>query len=210
MPLSQPITPGEVDWTGENPGILLKNDDGSFAAMALFFRVAWSPVGQGQVLLLYGTPNAAEAAPGAPNLLLSDNDVLSQYLLHNFIGKLAAFRDSPAFDNLVHVSAQAIRSSGDPMSHRYSETVAGEGYSVELVWEDLESPRALELTPQQVGTGEHTMFTLLVPAREAQIIVNGHSLPGKVGTRVQAGVETTSAFLYFSETWVIPPAEAAP
>jgi hypothetical protein len=49
------------------------------------------------------------------------------------------------------------------------------------------------------------MFTLLVPAREAHIIVNGHSLPGKVGTRMQAGVETTTAFLYFSETWVIPP-----
>ena len=49
------------------------------------------------------------------------------------------------------------------------------------------------------------MFTLLVPAQSAQIIVNGASLPGKVGSRVQAGMETTSAFLYFSETWVIPP-----
>ena len=209
MPLSEPITPGQVDWTGENPGILLKNDDESFAAMALFFRVAWSPVGQGQVLLLYGTPGNAEAAPDAPNILLSDNDALSDYLLENFIGKLGAFRDSPAFDNLTHVSAQSIRSSGDPMGHRYTETVAGEGYSVELVWEDLESPRALELTPEQVGTGEHTMFTLLVPARQAQIIVNGKSLPGAVGTRVQAGMETTTAFLYFSETWVIPPAESA-
>jgi len=69
----------------------------------------------------------------------------------------------------------------------------------------LEPPRALELAPDQVGTGAHTMFTLLVPARDAQIIVNGHNLAGKVGTRMQAGVETTTAFLYFSETWVIPP-----
>ena len=209
MPLSKPITPGTVDWTGENPGILLKNEDGSFTAMALFFRVAWSPVGQGQVLLLYGTPGKADADAGAPNILLSDNAELSQYLLDNFIGKLGAFRDSPAFDNLTHVVAQSIYSSGDPMGHRYTETVAGEGYSVELVWEDLESPCALELTPDQVGTGEHTMFTLLVPAQKAQIIVNGKSLPGAVGTRVQAGMETTSAFLYFSETWVIPPAESA-
>ena len=209
MPLSEPITPGTVDWTGENPGILLKNEDGSFAAMALFFRVAWSPVGQGQVLLLYGTPGSAEADPGAPNIMLSDNADLSSYLLDNFIGKLGAFRDSPAFDNLTHLVAQTVRSGGDPMGHRYTESVAGEGYSVELVWEALEAPLALELTPQQVGTGEHNMFTLLVPAREAQIIVNGKSLPGAVGTRVQAGMETTSAFLYFSETWVIPPAESA-
>lgn len=207
MPLSEPITPGVVDWTGENPGILLKNDDGSFAAMALFFRVAWSPVGQGQVLLLYGSPDEAEASTDAPNLILSDNHALSEYLLENFIGRLAAFRDAPAFNNLEHLVAHSVETSGDPMSHRYSETISGEGYSVELVWEDLEAPRALELEPEQVGSGIHTMYTVLVPARAAQIIVNGRSLPGELGTRVQAGFETTTAFLYFSETWIIPPGQ---
>ena len=48
------------------------------------------------------------------------------------------------------------------------------------------------------------MFTLLVPARKAWIMVNGRSLPGAVGKRLQAGMETTTAFLYFGETWVIP------
>jgi len=205
MPLAQPITPGRVDWTGENPGILLKDANGDFSAMALFFRVAWSPAGQGQVLLLYGTPGAAEGPPGAPNVMLADNVVLARYLRENFIGKLAAFRAAPAFDALPVRLAQSVRSSGDPMGHRYAETVAGEGLVVELVWEGLEAPRALELTPEQVGTREHVMFTLLVPARSAQIIVNGRALPGTVGTRVQAGMETTTAFLYFSETWIIPP-----
>ena len=65
MPLSEPVTPGVVDWTGENPGILLKDAQGNFSAMALFFRVAWSPVGQGQVLLLYGTPDQVEGTPNA-------------------------------------------------------------------------------------------------------------------------------------------------
>ena len=205
MPLPEPITPGVVDWTGENPGILLKNDDGGFSAMALFFRVAWSPAGQGQVLLLYGSPAQAEGSPEAPNVLISDNADLAKFLKDNFIGKLAAFRDAPAFDDLPHLTATAVRTSGDPMSHRYSETISGEGVAVELVWEDLQAPRALELTPDQVGTGEHTMFTLLVPAGSAQIIVNGNTLPGSVGTRTQAGMKTTTAFLYFSETWVIPP-----
>lgn len=205
MPLPEPVTPGVVDWTGENPGILLKDDSGAFSAMALFFRVAWSPAGQGQVLLLYGTPDAAAGPPGAPNVMLADNLDLARFLKAQFIGRLAAFRDAPAFDALPIRSAQAVRTQGDPMGHRYCETVAGEGLTVELVWEDLEPPKALELTPDQVGTGMHTMFTLLVPARSAQIIVNGTSLPGSVGERVQAGFETTTAFLYFSETWVIPP-----
>jgi len=205
MPLNEPVTPGVVDWTGENPGILLKGEDGNFSAMALFFRVAWSPVGQGRVLLLFGSPSKAAGTPDAPNVLMSDNTDLARYLKDNFIGKLAAFRDAPAFESLPLRSVQAVRTSGDPMGHRYSETISSEGLTVELVWEDLEPPRALELTPDQVGTGEHTMFTLLVPAQNAQIIVNGHSLPGQVGRRVQAGYETTTAFLYFSETWVIPP-----
>jgi len=206
MPLPEPVTPGVVDWTGENPGILLKEADGNFSAMALFFRVAWSPVGQGQVLLLYGTPDAVAGPAHAPNVMMADNMALAAYLKDNFIGKLAAFRRAPAFESLPLKSVQAVRSDGDPMSDRYSETVTGEGLSIQLIWENLEDPKALELTPDQVGTGEHTMFTLLVPAQNAQIIVNGHRLPGKVGTRVQAGFETTTAFLYFSETWVIPPA----
>ena len=49
------------------------------------------------------------------------------------------------------------------------------------------------------------MSTLLIPAKVGRIFVNGRELPGTVGTRVQAGMETTTAFLYFAETWVIPP-----
>jgi hypothetical protein len=206
MPLSEPVTPGVVDLTGENLGILLKDAQGNFSAMALFFRVAWSPVGQGQVLLLYGTPDQVEGTANAPNVLMADNMALAAFLKDNFIGKLGAFRAAPAFDRLPLRAVQSVRSDGDPMGPRYSETISGEGLSVQLVWEGLEEPKALELTPDQVGTGEHTMFTLLVPARTAQIIVNGHALPGTVGSRVQAGFETTTAFLYFSETWVIPPA----
>lgn len=207
MPLSQPITPGVVDWTGENPGILLKNDDGSFSAMSLFFRIAWSPVGQGQVMLIYGTPDQEQGTYEAPNVILSDNEKLSHYLLDNFIGRLGVFRDAPAFNGLNHLVAQSIQTEGDPMGHRYSEVVSGEGCHVQLVWEDLEAPGALELMPHQVGSGIHSMFSVLVPAQRGSILVNGKPLPGKPGTRVQAGVETSTAFLYFTETWIIPPNE---
>lgn len=205
MPLDEPITPGRVDWTGENPGILLKRPDGTFSAMALFFRVAWSPVGQGQVLLLYGSPDSEEGTPASPNLLISDNFALGEFLKTNFIARLDAFRNASPFEHLSHVDAHSVSSDGDPMSDRYTETVTAEGVTVQLVWEALEPPIALELTPEQVGTRCHTMFTLLVPAQKASIFVNGIPLPGELGTRVQAGMETTTAFLYFSETWVIPP-----
>ena len=206
MPLEAPITPGTVDWTGENPGIILKADDDSIAAAALFFRIAWSPVGQGTVLMLYGTPGAAEGPANAPNVLISDNPALTEFLRTGFIQSLEGFAKLPAFNGLHHRDLTAARQTGDPMGPRFTETVCAEGLAVELVWEGLESPKALELPPEMTGTGAHTMFSLLVPAREGRIFVNGAALPGRVGKRVQAGFETTTAFLYFSETWVLPPA----
>lgn len=205
MPLNTPVTPGAVDWTGENPGIILKNTDGSNAAMALFFRIAWSPVGQGNVLVLYGMPDQADGTDQAPNIMLSDNHDLGEFLRDNFVARLGGFSEIPPFVGLAHKSIQSVRTSGDPMSKRYTETVVSEGLTIELVWEGLEPPLALELPPELTGTQAHTMFSLLVPAREAAIMVNGHALPGDVGTRVQAGFETTTAFLYFSETWIFPP-----
>jgi hypothetical protein len=208
LPLEQSITPGRVNWTGENPGILLKErEDGPFTAMALFFRIAWSPVGQGHVLLLYEHPERAESLPRSCNVIVSDNEPLAWFLKDTFIGKLPAFRDVPAFAAAEHVPARAVRASGDPMSHRYCEAVAADGIAVELVWEGLEPPMALELSPELTGTKEHTMFTVLVPARSASIMLNGRPLPGRPAKRVQAGIETTSAFLYFSETWILPPVD---
>ena len=208
MPIEPPVTPGKVDWSGENPGILLKHPDGTNAAMALFFRIAWSPVGQGQVLLLYGKPDHAEGSAEAPNILLSDNASLGEFLRDNFVARLAGFSQIPPFASLEHKRLTTVRTSGDPMGTRYSDTVVADGLTVELVWEGLAPPKALELPPEMTGTKAHTMFSLLVPAREAAILVNGHPLPGTVGTRVQAGFETTTAFLYFSETWVFPPEPA--
>ena len=208
MPLNTPLTSGTVDWTGENPGIILKNPDGSTSAMALFFRIAWSPVGQGCALLLYGAPDAATGTPGAPNILLSETAALGEFLRDNFIARLPGFSEIPPFAGLRHERLHSVRTSGDPMGTRYTETVVADGLTVELVWEGLEPPMALELPPELTGTKAHTMFSLLVPARRAAIMVNGHALPGAVGERVQAGFETTTAFLYFSESWIFPPEPA--
>ena len=205
MRADSPLASGTVDWTGENPGILLKESaDGPFSAMALFFRIAWSPAGQGQVLLLYARPGGPGGSSQRDNVLIGDNPALAEYLKTNFIGLLPTFRDVPAFSDLPHLQALRVRTDGDPMGRRYVETVVAPDMVVELVWEDLESPRALELPPELTGTKAHSMSTLLVPARSASIFVSGRRLPGQPAKRVQAGVETTTAFLYFSETWVRP------
>lgn len=43
-----PINPGKVEWSGENPGIYLKESaDGPFVSLVSFFRVICSPHGRG-------------------------------------------------------------------------------------------------------------------------------------------------------------------
>lgn len=206
MPLPEPLNPGTIFWTGDNPGIMLKErDDGPWSALALFFRIAWSPVGQGHALLLLEKPDLPKSLPEAANVVMSDNEPLARLLMSEFVGKLRAFSDPPGFKAAKTLSIAEVYATGDPGS-RYTEVVKGNGLTVELVWDGLGRPTALELPPPLTGTKQHTMFSILVESRDPAIVVNGRRLPGRPVPRVQAGIQTTSAFLYFAETWISPPA----
>jgi hypothetical protein len=60
--MADPILfPGTVEWSGENPGISLKETpDGPFVALASFFRVVLSPHGRGHALMLLQAPQDAD------------------------------------------------------------------------------------------------------------------------------------------------------
>ena len=122
---------------------------------------------------------------------------MTAFLKTNFISKLAAFANAPAFATLPEIGAQVVRSTGDPMSHRYTETIVGENLTIELVWEGFEPPRALELSPHEVASGEQNMFSLLVPAHSAQIIVNGRPpCPASWGRGCRPGMRPPARFLF--------------
>ena len=203
MPIGVPINPGRIDWSGENPGIMLKERaDGPWSALALFFRIAWSPQGRGTALVLYGQPDAAAGLPAADNVVITDNEPMARYLMRDFVGKFGVFGEVPAFRAMSYAPLTHAATGGDPCASRYVETVGAPGVTVELVWEDLGAPTAIEIPPPLSGTREHTMFSRLVEARRAAIIVNGRQLPGVPVPREQAGLKTTTAFLYFAETWI--------
>ena len=205
MPLSTPVNPGKIWWSGDNPGMLLKeSEDGPWTAMALFFRIVYTPAGRGNALFLYGRPDSAESLPDAPNVVLHDNEDMARWLADEFVARLPGpFSESPAFGALRYLPLTECRASGDASS-RYVQTVAAEGIEVELIWDRLGAPRALELSPEHVGTRSHDLFNLLVESRDASIVVNGERLPGRVMPRRQAGMDTTTGFVYFSEIWIEP------
>src|SRR5262245_60185354 len=66
---------GTVEWSGENPGISLKQDpNGPFVALASFFRVVLSPHGRGHALVLMQAPQDGAART---NVVLHDNEKLA-------------------------------------------------------------------------------------------------------------------------------------
>jgi hypothetical protein len=201
--MADPIVfPGTVEWSGENPGISLKETpDGPFVALASFFRVVLSPHGRGHALVLLQAPEDANPPAERGNFCLHDNEALARYLVADFVSHFGAFKGQPGLANLTYRRLESVEASGDP-STRYSETVKGGDLSVQLTWSGLGKPFCFALPPEKSATGKHHMPSLFVGCREATVTVNGRTLPGKPVPREIAGHTITTAMLAFSETWI--------
>jgi hypothetical protein len=85
--------PGTVDWSGENPGISLKQTpDGPFVTLASFFRVVLSPYGRGHALVLLQSPQDARPPAARPNICFHDNEKLARYLISDFVSHFGAWK----------------------------------------------------------------------------------------------------------------------
>jgi hypothetical protein len=201
--MAEPIVfPGIVEWSGENPGISLKETpDGPFVALASFFRVVLSPHGRGHALVLAQSPQDANAPAERANVVLTDNEPLARYLVANFVSHFGAWRALPALSGLQYRRLSSLETAGDPASS-YTEIVSAGDMEVQLTWSGLGEPFCFALPPDKSATGAHTMPSLFVGCQDASITVNGRRLPGKPVPRDIAGHTITTAMLAFSETWL--------
>ncbi|MGO9152353.1 hypothetical protein [Mycobacterium sp.] len=196
------LFPGVVEWSGENPGISLKDQpDGPFVALASFFRVVLSPFGRGHALVLLQAPQQATPPAERANLCLTDNEALARYLVDGFVANFGAFKGTPGLAGVAFRKLDAVSASGDPGS-TYSETVRAGDMTVVLTWSGLGTPFCFAFPPERSATGRHHMPSLFVPCADATISVNGRVLPGKPVPRDVAGYSISTAMLAFSETWI--------
>ena len=199
---SEPLIAGTVDWSGENPGMYLRESpDGPYVTLASFFRVVLSPHGRGIALLLLQSPQVEKPPAAAPNLCITDNEPLARWLVAEFASHFAAFKGQPGMRGLEFRKLTACVSGGDTRS-TYTETLRGEGLDVRLTWEGLGEPFALVMPAGKTATGRHVMPSLFVGAERGIVTINGRVLPGKAMPREVAGRTITTAFLAFSETWI--------
>ncbi len=191
-----------VDWTGENPGVYLKEAvDGPWVTLASFFRVFVSPHGPGTAMLLLASPGEASSSDAAPNLCITDNEPLARWLISDFAANFGFFRDSPALAGLNYVGLESIERGGDALT-TYSEAVSGGGYDIKLDWQGMGEPFALVIPQDASATGKHTILSLFVGAEGGMVTLNGSQLPGHAVPHNAFGQQITSAFLAFSETWI--------
>ncbi len=203
------INPGRVDWSGENPGIYLKEHPaGEYSALALFFRVVLSPYGRGHAAIVLGAPDREVGWPEAPNFIMTDNQRLMRWIVKGWVRKMPTFVGKAGLGAITWLDCDSVAKSPGDITSRYSETLRGSGVTLEMVWRDMGPPIPVEVTAENSATREHEMYSVFLEARDAQIVINGTPLLGEVANRKFFGRTMSTAFLAFSETWVTPNGEA--
>jgi hypothetical protein len=194
--------PGVVDWSGENPGMYLKEKaDGPFVTLVSFFRVVASPHGRGHALVLLEAPLLHRSLPEALNVCVTDNDALAHYLVDGFVTHFGAFKGATALQHMDYVPLEGVAVSGDTRSS-VVEWVKGGDVEAALSWEDLGEPFVVQLPKEQSATGQHMLLSVFTDARRVTATVNGRTLKGHPVERTFAGRQSSTAFLAFSETWI--------
>lgn len=206
--MTNPVNPGRVVWSGDNPGIYLKDDQDRWQTLSVYFRVVTSPLGSGTGILVLGAPDTAAGWPAVPNLFVSTNEPLMRWLVEHFVSRFASFRAAAGLRAATYLAATSTSTSGDGRGW-HEESMQAAGVSVALRWEGLGTPFAVDVPPAMSATGEHQMYSVFLEAASGSIRVDGAALPGRVIIRDFLGRRMSTAFLAFSETWVEPPAADA-
>ena len=198
---TEAFNPGVVDWSGENPGIYLRDTESSpWLSLCVFFRVVLSDHGRGTGVVLIGAP-AENKGVSHNNVCISDNEPLMRYLVKEFVTKFGSFREATGLQAMTYLPLVDCTTSARG-SDSYSEVIRADSVEVALRWEQLGVPFAADVPVERSPTNAHQMYSVFREAKQASISVNGKPLPGRVTLRDFHGRRTTTAFLAFSETWI--------
>lgn len=198
------VHPGRIDWSGENPGMYLKNSAaGPFVTLISYFRVTVSPHGRGHAAFMLLDPQGDGKRSAAPNLCLTDNEPLARYLRDGFVTKFGAFKDAAkGLQSCRMAPAWDFVAAGDARS-THTEWFRSSVGQVSLSWDELGEPFIVDLPKEKSATGHHQMLSLFVEAKSVRASINGTPVEGQAFPREFVGRQNSStAFLAFSETWI--------
>ena len=187
------VDPHDVVMTGENSFIRLSNDGGNtIVDRVSHWRVLWSPAGQGHALFIE-TPLA-----GKGPRIYADNAAVARYLQRTIEPLLyKEFGDQ----SLAIVDAE-FRRTGNSLSTVEERILSGDEEII-LSWWDLITPFVLTMPPGAMNR-PLGVYSTFIPARGAQLCVNGEFATAKVFPQERFGKPSSSCCLAWSETWTRP------
>ncbi len=193
MAEAQMVDPHDPVMTGENSFIRLSDDGGkTIAERVSHWRVLWSPAGQGHVLFI------ESPLLGKGPRLYADNAGVARFLQRTI--ETLLYKDF-ADESLPVIDAEFAR-AGNSLS-TVEERVASREDEIILNWWDLMPPFVLTMPPGAMDRPLGVYSTFL-PAKSAQLSVNGKAATAKVFLQDRFGKPSSSCVLAWSETWTQP------
>ena len=189
----QVVDPHDPVMTGENSFVRLSDDGGkTIADRVSHWRVLWSPAGQGHALFI------ESPLTGKGPRLYSDNAGVARFLQKTIEVLLYKEFSNP---ELPIVEAKFLR-GGNSLS-TVEERVVSREDEILMTWWDLMPPFILTMPPGSMGRPLGVYSTFL-PAKSAQLSVNGRAATAKVFPQERGGRASSSCVLAWSETWTQP------
>ena len=185
------VDPHDPVMTGENSFVRLSNDGGStIPERVSHWRVLWSPAGQGHALFIESSL--------LKNRIYSDNAGVARYLQRT----IEVLLHKPFADESLPVVDARFERSGNSLS-TVEERIVSSKDEIILTWWDFMAPFVLTMPPGMMNR-PLGVYSTFIPARGAQLSVNGQAAPGKVFAQERGGRPSSSCVLAWSETWTRP------
>ena len=189
----QMVDPHDVVMTGENSFIRLSNDEGkTMTDRVSHWRVLWSPSGQGHAMFVESPLVEGGRA------IYADNFGVVRYLQRHIEKLLHA----PFADESLPIIDAAFERSGNSLA-TVEERVTTDDEAIVLAWWDLMKPFILTMPPGAMNR-PIGVYSTFIPARSAQLSVNGESSRGRVFAQERFGKPSSSCCLAWSESWTQP------
>ena len=193
--MSEPklVDPNEVVMTGENSFIRLSMDGGkTIVDRVSHWRVLWSPAGQGHVLFI------ESPLTGKKPRVFADNAGVARFLQRS----IEVMLHKPFADESLPIVDAEFERSGNSLS-TVEERVLSADEEIMLSYWDLMAPFILTMPPGAMDRPLGVYSTFL-PARSAQLSVNGEAASAKVFLMDRFGKPASSCCLAWSESWTRP------
>ena len=189
--MSATVDQNRVILTGENPFIRISgSENGANTTEASFWRVLFCPAGPGHVLYF-----RSELTDDAWRIY-SDNIAMARWLQGTIQGSI----DEGTQDTSIPVVEADFTKSGDP-SYFWTENIFSATDDISMTWYGLGDPLLVHTQPDTTPGRPWGVCTVLIPAAEARLSVNGVQAAGRPWPRERDGRRFSTSALAFSESW---------